>query len=518
MVKNTMQLPEMTLLLMAAVFISPGARASSDRRSTSQDAVPEVRGGEILDPTLPAPARSPAVLPTIGAWLGLDGSVRRASGPLDVTPGVIERALVRRTSLPNEGAIEVVGERRLSWQAVLGDTDGWIDAHEAVAVAEITSAEEGVWMVALEGAEALLMADQVIAGRTTPGGWEGVPLALPKGVSTVGVVGAGERFRLTIEAPRSEVVAPAWARRSSDLSNNSAHWFAEVTLHIFDVSGKGIESLHVHYGHAVPEPAPGSLGVGEWACGYSVPTCCAQPVSLMVWPTDQETLTQAALLPVIALGRGEGNAFREAIRIPTTEHPEPPHAVFSSKTIDLVYGTEGPEEETQELLARARFDQQRLLLAGATSVQVVADVDACEAWVLSADPAHATTVSERVYLYGNTQSNRAISLFWPVETQVTARHNFISVGGQSLEGDDLFVLATKAVQLTPSQSARLTVQMDTGPDGRDLGLSVGLDGADLVHPACIVYSAGRILRGEDPRLDMPVGGNRSRDPTWKISG
>ena len=92
----------------------------------------------------------------------------------------------------------------------------------------------------------------------------------------------------------------------------------------------------------------------------------------------------------------------------------------------FVYGTKGTKEENDWAYAKAKFDAESWYYRGNGAIDIVADV------TFKVD-AHA---GRGVVLYGNAQTNSAWKILLS-GSPIQVERNKITMGGQSLSGDDL---------------------------------------------------------------------------------
>lgn len=127
----------------------------------------------------------------------------------------------------------------------------------------------------------------------------------------------------------------------------------------------------------------------------------------------------------------------------------------------LVYGTAGSEEESNELLARARFDAETWWYRGNGLAWVVSDAE------LAALDAAGELGERNLVLYGNEDTNRAFASWLPEACPVRARRGSIAIGNRIWRGESLACLFVQPRR--DSDDALVGAFADSGSRGSRLG-------------------------------------------------
>jgi len=394
--------------------------------------------------------------------------------------------------------------------------EGWVERSAGGdarwALTTIDRDADEVRMARLTGAEVLFVNGEPFVGDPQRRGFRGVPVALRTGTNTLLVGGIAGSFELELWTPKTRTVLGEW-----DVEWPQALPLEEVTYAVFNASTLPLRGLHVHYGHAVIADENIAPVVDEWRDGGHV-----LPLGVLVtghWFRDWFDAQSPGIgrgaevaFPVSVFGPGDTRADRRVVRGRIPAKGEPPqfpgrlssaahtgifnrvsrHTSFEQGMVFgpsrdagtlVVYGTQGPPQEAAALLARVRFDIQRLWYRTRFTPEAISDVDFLERlaseepgtrgiWTVSPPPKHPWTLQHEMILYGNADTNAAWSHFIPEDCPIEVRSGSLTGPGLSLEGDDItgWFLHRRADIPTAGPVA---VMCDTGARGALLGAYVG---------------------------------------------
>jgi poly(3-hydroxybutyrate) depolymerase len=187
----------------------------------------------------------------------------------------------------------------------------------------------------------------------------------------------------------------------------------------------------------------------------------------------------------------ENGLWRLAAHGPGREEKGPHRSGPFKRAFDnrfvLVYGTQGSERETAELLARARFDSGQWWYRGNGNAPVVSD----GTFVEGADGLFG---GRNVIVYGNSDTNAAWDVVFREDCPVSARRGEIRLGDHLFEGHDL-----AAVFLHPRAGdggALAAAFADTGPAGSRLAYKLATFGSGVGIPDYVVFGPGVLTEGD----------------------
>ncbi len=256
-----------------------------------------------------------------------------------------------------------------AWRALPFEETG--TRHQGV----VEAPHQGVWLATIEGADTLLVNDTPFDGD---GGGRGPvchPVLLRAGTNTLVAANTRPSLRVTFEPPRTEIlVTHAHATRGHPsvdaaapllvvvrLVNATMHTIRPVTIEASLVVGAAI------YGSGTRLPALPPLA--EAGVALSFPLAADMP-------KDAEALRLEVQVADCDAVLFEGALSVRLLTLGVTSPPrEKPFSHVAGRDVVLVFGTSGTDEETEELLALARYDAQRWLGRPGRCVELVRDVD-----------------------------------------------------------------------------------------------------------------------------------------------
>ncbi|MDP7246286.1 MAG: prolyl oligopeptidase family serine peptidase [Planctomycetota bacterium] len=162
------------------------------------------------------------------------------------------------------------------------------------------------------------------------------------------------------------------------------------------------------------------------------------------------------------------------------------------KSFVLIYGTIGSEKETEELLARARYDSEIWFYRANGHARLCSDREFL-------DPDSQEDFTHRnIILYGNTENNAAWDTVLADDHPIQVSKNKIRLGSQTWKGDDLgatFVLPRKGEHET-----LVAAFASTGIAGARLGYTLAPFISGVGYPDYTVFNSQVLQSGDDAIL------------------
>ena len=454
------------------------------------------------------PARRSPIVPT--DWLVLPETGEVSERFLAPDPVFARYLLDPAASAPEPDDILILadGEER-RWEEQESSEDGEVGAAGGYAFTSVAAPETAIWMARLSGAENLYVNGDGFVGDAFRRGFEGVPVELRAGRNELYVSGIRGSFRLVFDDPGNRLVIGTWdvdAPRLTRDIDGSAWYFSIIRPSIFNASTRAVESLHLHFGSPVPDHGDSEPVIDEWIDGRSIPPLSLIKPSVyfdLELEIPESLRFHAALFPIevytsaedrarallrVDLLEPEPSAPRQGLRNPArdealTRHgldplPAGPFAELLQKPCFLVRGTAGDDAEDQALLARARYDLQRLWSRYNFVPELITDEE------LFRRNALGRRRFSNAILYGNEDTNSALRWLVPKDFPCRVKRGRVRRNGELREGEDLLCLFTFESSVYGADARfEVGVVADSGPVGCRLGYGLSLWESEAEIPA-----------------------------------
>jgi len=395
--------------------------------------------------------------------------------------------------------------------------------------------ETEVWMAQLDGAESLFVNGLPFVGDPYDRGFKGVPVELRKGANSVYVTGVRDSFQLTFWDPVERFVIGEWDVEVPAVARDlkGGRWFlGYIRPLFFNASQEPVSYLHLHYDDAVPNHPDFKTYAGEWTDGRPMaPLGALKPQVFFGLDHDipEDLECDAVLSPLeLFIGEREDRTFRN-LRIELIDYESdyihrnlynpvresaaarfelasipPGHLRFVTDDCYFVYGTTGDRTEDTELLARARFDAQRLWSHYNIAPTLISDDTLRDGYMFDEDyngmPKNVVIYGNEgtnpvrysnVVLYGNEDTNSLWNRLVPDHIEV--RRGEIRCGDKTYTGAE-YLLATTVLHHEGDKGVFLVgLIADTGSIGRRLGNSIDLCvSGPLRHGESAIFDPGAL--------------------------
>ncbi len=459
-------------LALVAWLLSTGLLASAEAQEPSGTNEPPKRSQQAVDESIwgdgsidgPIPRESsPVAAPILPLdWVALPRGAEHA------TAEILKRVLDPIGNPPSPGdAAACAPLDHLRWEARHGQPV----AEVACAFTRIVCDADEVRMARLVGAGLLFVNGAGFIGDSEQRGDEGVPIALRRGVNVLWVCDVRASFRLELWAPRTRIVIGTWDAQWPVEVNDPG---ATVGFPLFNASIRDTDGLHVHYGPTVRRSGALRPRLTAWVDGGTL-----IPLGMHwsdVWISDMSgdspSTNEPAIKPVCAWSPEDADADRVLLERAPPATPESVRSLGRERVTKgplLVFGSD-------ESLARARFDQQRLWYQSRCVPEAISDAnllvlvgEAKRTRSCDADAGTREALERgRLVLYGNAQVNKAWSRYVTADSAIQVRAGVLVVNGTEYPGDDIsgwFVVRTERCK-------EVVAIADTGTKGARLGYLV----------------------------------------------